>query len=55
MIKDPSEGEHCKEVAVFQQIKILRPGPNKMPVILQNLSCRVIKIKKGDKNSPCIG
>ena len=32
-------GQHCKDVAVVHQIQILRPGSNKIPVILQNVSC----------------
>ena len=49
MIDDLPEGQHCKDIAVVQQIQILRPGSNKIPVVLQNLSCRVLKIKKGMK------
>ena len=48
-IDDLPEGQHCKDIAVVQQIHILRPGSNKIPVVLQNLSCRVLKIKKGQK------
>ena len=47
MIDDLPENQHCKDVMVIQQIQILRPGSNKIPVVLQNLSCRVLKIKKG--------
>ena len=47
MIDDLPDGQHCKDVAMVQQIKILRPGSNKIPVVLPNLSCRVLKIKKG--------
>ena len=34
---------------VIQQIQILRPESNKIPAVLQKLSCRVLKIKKGTK------
>ena len=34
---------------VMQQIQILKPGSNKIPVVLQNLSCSVLKIRKGTK------
>ena len=47
VIDELPEGQCCKDVAVVQQIQILRPGSNKIPVVLQNLSCRVLKIKKG--------
>ena len=33
----------------MQQIQILKPGSNKIPVVLQNLSCKVLKISKGMK------
>ena len=49
MIDDLPENQHCKAVAVMQQIQILKPGSNKIPVVLQNLSCRVLKIRKGMK------
>ena len=39
----------CRDVAVVHQIQILRPGSNKIPIVLQNLSCWVVKIKKGTK------
>ena len=34
---------------MVQQIQILRPGSNKIPVMLQNLSCQAVKLKKGVK------
>ena len=46
VIDDLPEDQCCKDVVVMQQIHILRPGSNKIPVVLQNLSCRVLKIKK---------
>ena len=49
VINELPEGQCCKDIAVVQQIQILRPGSNKIPVVLQNLSCRVLKIKKGTK------
>ena len=49
MIGDLAENQYCKDVAGMQQIQILRPGSNKTPVVLQNLSCRVLKIRKGMK------
>ena len=49
VIDDLTENQYCKDVAVIQQIQILIPGPNKIPVVLQNLSRRVLKIRKGTK------
>ena len=43
------ENQHCKDIAVAQQIQVLKPGSNKIPVVLRNLSCRTLKLKKGKK------
>ena len=39
----------CKDIAVAQQIQVLKPGSNKIPVALRNLSCRTLNMKKGTK------
>ena len=49
VIDDLPGNQHCKDVAVIQQIQILKPGFNKIPVVIRNLSCRVLKIRKGMK------
>ena len=49
VIDELPENQHCKDVAVIQQIQILKPGSNKIPVVLRNLSCRALTIKKGKK------
>ena len=49
VIDDHSENQHCKDIAIVQQIQVLKPGSNKIPVVLQNLSCRTLKIGKGMK------
>ena len=46
---DLLENQHCKDIAIVQQIQVLKPGSNKMPVVLQNLFCRTLKIRKGTK------
>ena len=46
VINDLPDGQCCKDIAVVCQIQILRPGSNKIPIVLQNLSFRVVKIKK---------
>ena len=40
------ENEHCKDIAVAQQIQVLKPGSNKIPVVLRNSSCRTLTLKK---------
>ena len=49
VIDDLQENQCCKDVAIVQQICVLKPRSNKIPVILQNLSCRTLKIEKGTK------
>ena len=39
----------CKDITVVQQIQTLKPGSNKIPVVLRNISCRTLKVKKGMK------
>ena len=39
----------CKDMTVAQQIQVLKPGSSKIPVVLRNLSCRTLKVKKGMK------
>ena len=34
LIDDLPKDQHCKDVAVMQQIQILKPGSNKIPVVL---------------------
>ena len=47
MIDDLPEDQCCRDIAIMQQIQIMRPGSKKIPVVLQNLLCRVLKIRKG--------
>ena len=49
VIDDLPENQYCKDTVIMQQIQILKPGSNKIPVVLLNLSCRVLKIRKGTK------
>ena len=49
VIDNLPENQHCKNIAVAQQIQVLKPGSNKIPVVLRNLSCRTLKLKKGTK------
>ena len=51
VIGDLPEDQHCKDVEVMQQSQILKPESNRIPVVLQILSCRVLKIRKGMKIS----
>ena len=45
VIDDLPENQHCRDIAIIQQIQVLKPGSNKIPVVLQNLSCRTFKIR----------
>ena len=43
------EKQYCKDITIVQQIQTLKPGSNKIPVVLRNLSCRTLKVRKGMK------
>ena len=43
------ERQHCRDVSTVQQIQTLKPGSNKILVVLRNLSCRILKVRKGMK------
>ena len=43
------EKQYCKDITIIQQIQTLKPGSNKIPVVLRNLSCRTLKVRKGMK------
>ena len=43
------EKQHCRDITAVQQIQTLKPGSNKIPMVLRNLSCRTLKVKKGMK------
>ena len=49
VIDNLPENQCCKDMTVAQQIQILKPGSNKIPVVLRNLSCRTLKVRKGMK------
>ena len=49
VIDNLPENQCCKDMTVGQQIQVLKPGSNKIPVVLRNLSCRTLKVKKGIK------
>ena len=43
------ENQCCKDMTVAQEIQLLKPGSNKIPVVLRNISCRTLKVKGGTK------
>ena len=47
------ENQHFKDIAIAQQIQVLKPGSNKIPVVLGNLFCITNKIEEGNKESSC--
>ena len=34
VIDDLSENQHCKDIEIIHQIQVLKPGSNKIPVVL---------------------
>ena len=47
VIDDLAEGQCCRDIAIVHQLQILKPRLDRIPVILQNLSSRTLKLKKG--------
>ena len=43
------ERQCCGDITTVQQIQIFKQGSNKIPVVLRNLSCRTLKVRKGTK------
>ena len=49
VVGDLPEDQHCKDIVIAQQMQVLKPGSNKIAVMIRNLSCRTLKLKKGMK------
>ena len=49
VVGDLPEDQHCKDIVIAQQIQVLKPRSNKIAVMIRNLSCRTLKLKKGMK------
>ena len=47
VVDDLGENQYCRDIAVVHQLQILKPGSDRIPVVLQNLSGRALKLKKG--------
>ena len=47
VVDDLRENQNCRDIAVVHQLQILKPGSDRIPVVLQNLSGRTLKLKRG--------
>ena len=47
VVDNLAEGQRCRDIATVHQCQILKPRSDRIPVILQNLSSRTLKLKKG--------
>ena len=47
MVDDLGERRPYKDIAVVHQLQVLKPGSDRIPMVLQNLSGRTLKLKKG--------
>ena len=47
VVDDLRENRACKDIAVIHQLQILKPGSDRIPMVLWNLSGRTLKLKKG--------
>ena len=46
VVDDLQEDQSCKDIVIAQQIQVLKPGSNKVLVVIRNLPCRTLKLKK---------
>ena len=46
-VNDLGERIPYKDIAVFHQLQILKPGSDRIPMVLWNLSGRTLKLKRG--------
>ena len=47
VVDNLTEGQCCRDIVIVCQLQILKPGSYRIPVILQNLSSRTLKLEKG--------
>ena len=47
VVDDLRENRSCKDIAVVCQLQILKPGSDRISMVLRNLSGRTLKLKKG--------
>ena len=47
VVDDLPEGQCCRDITTVHQLQILKPRSDRILVILQNLSSRTLKLKKG--------
>ena len=47
VVDDLRERRSCKDIAAVHQLQILKPGSDRIPLVLWNLSGRTLKLKKG--------
>ena len=47
VVNDLRENQYCKDIAVVHQLQILKPRSDRVLVVLQNLSGRTLKLKRG--------
>ena len=49
VVNNVPEKQYCKDITIVQQIQTWKPGSNKIPLVLRNLSCGTLKVRKGMK------
>ena len=46
MVDNLKESQFYKDIAVVSQLQILKPGSDRISMVLQNLTSRTLKLKK---------
>ena len=47
VVDNLKERRPCKDIAVVSQLQILKPGSDRISIVLQNLTSRTLKLRKG--------
>ena len=47
VVDDLREGQCCRDIAIVHQLQVLKPRSYRIPVILQNLSGRTLRLRRG--------
>ena len=53
VVNDLGEKRSCKDIAVVHQLQILKPGSDRIPMVLWNLSGKTLEIEERNECGPC--
>ena len=53
VVDNLEERRSYKDIAVVSQLQILKPGSDRISIVLRNLTTRTLKLKKGNEYGSC--